>query len=285
MTSTAGNKSESLSNSLGSIANQRFLVRGSRTATAGGDLKSQDAQYFHAISHTGTGNRAVFLDHLDKEVLQGLMRSVAKFCDITILTHCVMGNHFHILLKVPSREKLLKRFEGQQGEARLIKHLRSHYSKQHLEELQHQLAERRRMGQTRKAQQLLASYTNRMADIGHYMKQLKERFSRLHNRRHGRRGALWAPRFLSRQVLAGKRFPQEQLKLIAAYIDLAPVRAGLVENPADYRWSGFGAAMDGDAVAQAGLCTLMKCPSDAWDESVAAAYGEWLVHGNAERQP
>jgi hypothetical protein len=32
---------------------------------------------------------------------------------------------------------------------------------------------------------------------------------------------------------------------MAAYIDLNPVRAGMVEDPADYRWSGYGEAIGG----------------------------------------
>ncbi len=33
--------------------------------------------------------------------------------------------------------------------------------------------------------------------------------------------------------------------MIAAYIDLNPVRAGMVADPADYRWSGYGEAIGG----------------------------------------
>ena len=31
-------------------------------------------------------------------------------------------------------------------------------------------------------------------------------------------------------------------KTISAYIDLNPVRAGMVKDPADYRWSSYGEA-------------------------------------------
>ena len=40
---------------------------------------------------------------------------------------------------------------------------------------------------------------------------------------------------------------------MAAYIDLNPVRAGLVHDPKEYRWSGYGEAMASQAEAQAGL--------------------------------
>ena len=34
-------------------------------------------------------------------------------------------------------------------------------------------------------------------------------------------------------------------RTMAAYIDLNPVRAGMVEDPADYRWSSYGEAVGG----------------------------------------
>ena len=40
---------------------------------------------------------------------------------------------------------------------------------------------------------------------------------------------------------------------MAAYIDLNPVRAGMVEDPADYRWSGYAEAMAGKARSRRGL--------------------------------
>ncbi|MGJ8723923.1 MAG: hypothetical protein ACSHYB_05145 [Roseibacillus sp.] len=42
-------------------------------------------------------------------------------------------------------------------------------------------------------------------------------------------------------------------RTVAAYIDLNPVRAGIVEDPADYRWSSYGEAMGGGKKARAGL--------------------------------
>jgi putative transposase len=34
---------------------------------------------------------------------------------------------------------------------------------------------------------------------------------------------------------------------MAAYIDLNPVRAGMVKDPAEYRWSSYGEAVGGGA--------------------------------------
>jgi hypothetical protein len=40
---------------------------------------------------------------------------------------------------------------------------------------------------------------------------------------------------------------------MAAYIDLNPVRAGMVKDPAEYRWSGYGEAMAGRRRSKEGI--------------------------------
>jgi hypothetical protein len=67
-----------------------------------------------------------------------------------------------------------------------------------------------------------------------------QRFTRWHNRMHKRRGNLWEETFKSVVVEDGVAS-----RTMAAYIDLNPVRAGMVEDPAEYRWSSYGEAVGG----------------------------------------
>lgn len=262
----------------------RFLMRGRKATTENGESESPSPTYIHAISQTQMW--APLLDEVEKEMLQDLIYSVAKFCDITVLAHSIMGNHFHTLVKVPAHQELMKRFDGPKGEKRFFEHLRAHYPKARVERLQQELTGLQREGQTKEAQKMMASYTNRMADVGWYMKQVKERISRWHNKRHGGRGALWEPRFLSREIQVGKGFPFEHLQVTAAFIDLAPVRAGLVDNPEKYRWCSYAAAMNGNTEARAGICALMRRKLGDWEtKEVGAAYGKWLVRGSAVEEP
>lgn len=71
----------------------------------------------------------------------------------------------------------------------------------------------------------------RMHDVSEYMKIVKQRFCVWYNRSHQRRGTLWTERF-KRVLVEGQGNP---LQTMAAYIDLNPVRAGLLEDPKDYR--------------------------------------------------
>jgi hypothetical protein len=88
-----------------------------------------------------------------------------------------------------------------------------------------------------------------MGDVSEYMKTLKQRFSVWYNRSHGRFGTLWAERFKS-VLVEGKGNP---LQTMAAYIDLNPVRAGIVEDPKDYRFCGYAEAVAGYGGALGGL--------------------------------
>jgi len=62
------------------------------------------------------------------------------------------------------------------------------------------------------------------------------------------------------------------LRTVAAYIDLNPVRAGLVGDPEEYRWSSYGAAVAGGRGARQGLCFAVTGRRRvAWNK-VAAEY-------------
>ncbi|MFQ5535548.1 MAG: transposase [Sphingomonadales bacterium] len=67
------------------------------------------------------------------------------------------------------------------------------------------------------------------------------RYTREINLREGWRGHLWQERFHS--------FPMDEDYLLACarYVELNPVRAGLVERPQEWRWSSARAHLDGQA--------------------------------------
>jgi REP-associated tyrosine transposase len=60
-------------------------------------------------------------------------------------------------------------------------------------------------------------------------------FARYYNRRYNRHGYFWGDRFKSVIVDKG-----ETLINCLAYIDLNPLRAGIVSRPEDYRWNSLG---------------------------------------------
>ena len=89
----------------------------------------------------------------------------------------------------------------------------------------------------------------RMGDVSEFMRTLKQRFAIWFNKSHQRYGPLWSDRFKSVIV----ENDPIVLKTMAAYIDLNPVRAGLVEDPKAYRFCGYAEAVAGKSKMRQGF--------------------------------
>ncbi|MDP1613218.1 MAG: transposase [Sulfuritalea sp.] len=81
----------------------------------------------------------------------------------------------------------------------------------------------------------------RAEGVGALMKALGQRYVQYFNRTYRRSGTLWEGRFRSCPT-------QQEAYLLACqrYIELNPVRAGMVEHPAEYRWSSYRANAQGE---------------------------------------
>jgi len=75
---------------------------------------------------------------------------------------------------------------------------------------------------------------SKVESVGLLMKGLGQRYVQYINRTYRRSGTLWEGRFRSCLV-------QEEHYVLACYryIELNPLRAGMVEHPAEYRWSSY----------------------------------------------
>jgi len=130
----------------------------------------------------------------------------------------------------------------------------------------------------------MQGYLDRLCSLEHFIKELKERFSRWFNKRHGRRGTLWQDRY--RRVLVEDG---EALRTMAAYIELNPVRAGLVDDPKDYRWCGLAEALGGSKRARRGLCAALGVTVANWEREGLRPYrslllGEGMEAGEKEKK-
>jgi putative transposase len=193
-----------------------------------------------------------------------------NFSGCRVLAYCIMCNHFHLLLEVPPRSKV------ELTDEQLLKRLGALYSKAFVATVAKELAGARELVAQGMAadgegyvQQIHERFTYRMHDLSEFMKTLLQRFTRWHNTRTQRRGNLWEETFKSVVVEDGLAS-----KTMAAYIDLNPVRAGMVADPAEYRWSSYGEAMGatgkGGAKAKAGLVRAIMA-----DKGVEADARHW----------
>src|SRR5210317_1938382 len=199
------------------------------------------AAVYHCVSRV-VDRRRVF-GRAEKDQFVKFMRLYERFCGVFVRSYCVMDNHFHVLVEVPARP------EETMGDEAFLEHLRLIYSDLKVEEVRLQLQMRREAGDDEGAERFKQEkYLYRMWDLSQFMKVLKQRFTQWFNKRHGRKGTLWEDRFKSVLVEDGYA-----ARVMSAYIDLNPVRAGMVDDPARYRWSSYGAAVAKDRRARAGI--------------------------------
>jgi putative transposase len=195
---------------------------------------------YHCMTRTVNGER--LLDDVAKEVLRKQLWQVADYCGVEILTYAILSNHFHVLVRVPLKSpvtdaELMRRY-------RMLYPKPTKYQAARFEAIQAQLQTDGPEALIWRSQQLAM-----MGDLSPFMRLVKQRFSIWFNRSHDRYGTLWSERFKSVLVEAKSGV----MCTIAAYIDLNAVRAGLVDDPKDFRFCGYGEAVAGNGRAQTGL--------------------------------
>jgi putative transposase len=224
---------------------------------------------YHCISRV-VDRRFVFGER-ECEAFRMYLRMYENFSGCRVLSYCLMSNHFHLLLEVPPM------VAGGLSDEALLQRLSALYSEALVAGVAAELADARKVGadgreNDARVAEIHARFTYRMHDLSQFMKGLLIRFTRWFNRTHNRTGTLWEERFKSVIVESGVA-----ARTMAAYIDLNPVRAGMVGDPADYRWSSYGEAVGGGKKgngkkAREGLVRAYFCDqgvgfdSDKWPE-------------------
>jgi REP element-mobilizing transposase RayT len=171
-------------------------------------LISHQQTTYHVISRTALDGYP--LGEQEKSLLLATIKqlSAVYFCEV--LGFCLMGNHFHLLVTMRpedevSDEEVRESFQRRYGDEYTLM-----------------------TGQ-------IPFYRQKWTSLSEYVKEIKQGFTRVYNKKRGRKGTFWAERFKSVIVEKG-----ETLINCLAYIDLNPIRAGLVDRPEDYRWSSLG---------------------------------------------
>ncbi len=229
--------------------------------------------FYHVMSRIV--DRSFKMNERERDIFRHILRKAAQFSGVNVLTYAVLSNHFHILLEVPEQPVL--------DDAELLRRVGVLYGAAVAEEHRERWELWRGGGLGHLAEREQEQLRRRMGDISPFMKLLKQRYSISYNRRHTRTGTLWEGRYASILVEGESR----ALATVAAYIDLNPVRAGLVNDPAEYRWSGYGEACGGSDSARRGILAIpaygQRGRSLSWSEA-AAAYRCCLYTRGGERR-
>jgi len=139
--------------------------------------------------------------------------SAIYFCETAAF--CVMGNHYHLVVKFDRIRQVSR------------------------EELR---ARTRLMYPSRASQiqidcwsdEMWEHYRRRLFDVSEYMRNIQSAFARWYNHTYQRRGRFWADRFKS-VYLEDKRAVLDCM----LYVELNPVRAGLIERPEEWHGSSL----------------------------------------------
>ena len=209
----------------------------------------------------------------DKEYLAKLMREAEQYTGCRILTYTILDNHMHTLLFVPGDSP------KDLSDEEMVKRVRALSTEGDGEEDLGRLLVLSQEGETKEVRALAAKryvearrrHERRMHDVSEFVRMVKQRFSQWWNKRNNTFGHFWADRFKS--VLVEN--DAQALATVAAYIDLNSVRAGIVSQPEDYRWSGYGEAVGGKKVAREGI----KAVFDESDWRNASKYYRRLLFG------
>jgi REP element-mobilizing transposase RayT len=220
--------------------------------------------FYHCVSRV-VDRRRVFKE-TEKEHFLALMRECEAFCEVRVLTYCLMSNHFHILVAVPKRPEVPPSAE------QVLEKVRALSGHSNVGLVEQRLAMYREDEGGRRG--YLESFYARMWDVSAFMKMLKQRFTQWYNGRRGRKGTLWEDRFKSVLVEGAG----QALAAMAAYIDLNPVRAGLVEDPKGYRWCGYGEAVAGQRRAREGLRVIATALQFGKEPSLRAGMELYRMH-------
>jgi REP element-mobilizing transposase RayT len=163
---------------------------------------------YHVMSRTVLDG--FVLGDVEKEYLLKLIKHLSAVYFTEVLGFCLMGNHFHLLVK------MIPEYDYSDDQ---IKRRYARYWENGKELGDDQIPMLRR----------------KWSSLSEYMKEVKQTFSRYYNKTYRRRGFFWSDRYKSLIVEKG-----ETLINCLAYIDLNPVRAGIVDKPEDYRWNSLG---------------------------------------------
>ena len=212
----------------------------------------------HLVSRIA--HRVYFLKESERMDFLDIVLRAAEFAGVRLIGWCVMSNHFHLLVYLPTAvvvdaAEVLRRYGILKGAAAATG-------------MASQIAAWRRSGEAGESQVLewLDRQRSRMYDIGEFMKIVKQWFTEEYNRRHSHKGTLWEAAYYDRVVPMAKSDMAECL----GYIHLNPIRAAATDRFDGYTWSSYSAFRKGDPTAVGGMRFIYG--DDISEEEIADAH-------------
>ena len=181
----------------------------------------KDGTCFHCMCRTV--NRAFLFE--DEQIREWIYQRIVWLADIYMVdlySVTVLSNHYHIVcaMRLPEMDESDIRARFERYEAGHPSRYRAWYPA------------------------LTTAWYRRLTDLSCFMKDLNQSIAHHVNEQLGRGGHLWGDRFKN-TIIGGK----QGLLACMTYVELNPVRAGLVEKPSRYRFCSAGRYFSGGKAA------------------------------------
>ena len=179
----------------------------------------------HLYNHVACGRNEYPLNDKAKSYLFNRIKSLSTYFQLEIISVAVMSNHFHICAFCPG-----KMFSDKEVVER--------YNSFYINNERHPQIELTDI-------QIIEKERKRMHNVSEFMKELQSSFSRWFNKviQPGRMGTLWASRFKSTILQATEHrasMGNSALFQCVKYVEMNPLRAKMVDDPGDYKFSTWG---------------------------------------------
>jgi len=178
-------------------------------------LKPEETDFFVHLYNRVAGSAGEFpFRDAEKEEFIRRVKKLTQLYVVEVVAFQCMGNHFHVLAYVPA--------EAPSPAVAAERYARFHNGKRSVDP----------------SSEKCRQFALKLRDVSEFMKDLEQPFTRWFNRTRPvrRRGHLWADRFKNTLLENGLAVWD-----CWKYIEMNPVRAGMVVNPANYRFCSFGA--------------------------------------------
>ena len=212
-------------------------------------LPEESVTHHHLMA--STAQHAYWLEEPEvKDMFLDLLDFLCRIFYVETLGFVVMGTHYHLCVKVSrpkfDLEDIRRRFELAQS----------------------------RMAYPRKFQEAAAEgLYKRYTDLSKFMWYLNRIFAGKYNKLKGTKGRFWSSPYKNIVVEDGKA-----LLAVLSYIELNPVRAGMVEDPASFEHSSVGriakAIQKGETPEAPGIESLKQLP----EKIRALTYLDWISY-------
>jgi len=192
-------------------------------------IKKDGDAHYHVMSRT---NNKLFLFEKGriKRTMVELLERAAAFSGVDVEAYCMMDNHFHAVVHVVKPD-------GPVPEAEVVRRIGILKGERHAQALADHWVELRGMDLAIVADAQVERWRRRMHDVSQFVKTFKELVNIAYKAETKHVGSIWSGRFASTLVEDG-----QYLATCVRYVELNPVRAGLVGRAEDYAYSSRNSA-------------------------------------------